>query len=89
MSNSAYSTSTWLPGTNIPSIDIGNLTMYGEKKLPNKKLSINVHEAHGGYIIEIVTSSMPGDLYIIGDDKNMGEEIGKIITHAVLNKNHE
>lgn len=86
-----YSSGNWNMATNtIPTIDIGQLSGYGEKRLPNKKVAISVHEAHGGYIIEINTNpNTIGELYIVGEDKDLGVEIGKIITHAVLKKNNE
>ena len=84
----AYTT-TWTPGvTQLPTIDISGVAGYGNK-LPNKKLSINIHEAHGGYIVEIVIGSLPGDLYIIGEDQDIGQELGKIITHRVLTQKHD
>ncbi len=94
-----YSASSWniagtqtgvIGGTALPTIDISGMGSYGmEKKFPNKKISINVHEAHGGYIVEVVNTSLPGELYIISDDKDLGSEIGKIITHTVLKEKHE
>lgn len=76
----------------IPGIDIGQYsveTMYG-KKFPNQKISISVHSANGGYIMEISTNpSKSGELYIIPDGQDIGQEIGKIITHQMLKENHE
>ena len=69
-------------------IDLSTIQIGEYKKFGNKKISINIHEAHGGYIAEISTSShMQGDLYIIPDDKEIGQEIGKIITHKILKAN--
>jgi hypothetical protein len=66
-------------------------TVAGEKQTTarsTKKLSLTVFEAVGGYIVEIDNShdnyTNLGELYIIGEDKDLGQEIGKIITHNKL-----
>ncbi len=95
-----YSASSWnvagaqsgvIGGTVMPTIDISGMGSYGmEKKLPHRKLTINIHEAHGGYIVEVHTDpTRIGELYIVADDKDLGQEIGKIITHRTLKENHE
>lgn len=62
----------------------------GEPKLPNRKFRINIHQAHGGYIVEITKEShSEGELYIVGEGKDLGQEIGNIITHSILNAKHE
>ena len=67
----------------ISQIDLGPYSV--EKKFPNKKISISVHEAHGGYIVEVDThSAKTNQLYIVSEDKDLGNEIGKIITHNIL-----
>lgn len=72
----------------IQTIDIGPYST--GSRLPNKKLSITIHEAHGGYIVEMTSNpGQAGDLYIIADDKEIGQELGKIITMKVLKENHE
>lgn len=77
-----------LTGTGGGGIDLSTIDIGTYKKFGNRKLSINVHEAHGGYIAEISTSSTAnGDLYIIPDDKDLGAELGKIITHRMLKSN--
>lgn len=82
------SNSYTMAGSGAAGIDLSTITIGEYKKFANKKLSINLHEAHGGYIVEIATSShMQGDLYIIPDDKEIGQEIGKIITHKILKAN--
>jgi len=53
------------------------------KTLPHAKLQFSVYQAHGGHIIEMGTGA-ESQLYIIGDDKDIGQEIGKIITHNTL-----
>lgn len=78
-------------------ISIGDLNLngsgwidLGEPKLPNRKFKINIHQAHGGYIVEITReSNTEGELYIVGEDKDLGQEIGNIITHKILNDKHE
>ena len=75
----------------IGALDMSTIDIAGNyKRFPNQKISINIHGAHGGYILEISTN--PGhvsDLYIIAEDQDLGQEIGKIITMKVLKENHE
>jgi len=68
----------------ISQIDIG----YSDKpKLPNKKVTIEVHTAHGGYVVRIAKGyGVEDDMYVIGEDQDLGQEIGKIITHHTLAK---
>lgn len=77
---------------NIGPVDIGTFDINGgyNKKFPNQKINISVHSANGGYILEV--SAMVGqlaELYIIHDGQDLGQEIGKIITHKMLKENHE
>lgn len=78
-----------LSGTGGGGIDLSTIDIGTYKKFGNRKISINIHEAHGGYIAEISAGStlQGGDLYIIPDDKDIGVEIGKIITHKILKAN--
>jgi hypothetical protein len=74
----------------IPNISLGDV--YGETKsqLPNKKLSFDVHKAHGGYIVQVQQGlGHEADLYIVAEDQDLGQEIGKIITHNILNKQYD
>jgi len=77
-------------GAGGSSADISIGEIYGSSnrsRLPNKKLSIDVHEAHGGYIVQVHRgSAYEGDLYIVAEDLDLGQEIGKIITHNTLTK---
>jgi hypothetical protein len=58
-----------------------------ENKLPNKKISFDVHTAHGGYVVKISTGyGSEGDMYVIDDTKDLGQELGKIVTHHTLAK---
>lgn len=63
---------------------------YGAKQasssLPNKKVNLSIHQANGGYIVEITNNgyAIDSELYIISEDKDLGQEIGKIITHNKL-----
>ena len=71
-------------------ISIGELYGSSKSRLPNKKLSIDVHSAHGGYIVQVYRGSgHEGDLYIVAEDQDLGQEIGKIITHSTLHKQHD
>lgn len=69
----------------ISQIDIGGYT--SEKKLPNKKISFDVHTAHGGYVIRVSKGyGAEDDMYVISDDQDLGQELGKIVTHHTLAK---
>jgi hypothetical protein len=55
--------------------------------LPNKKISFDVHTAHGGYVVKVSTGyGNEGDMYVIDDSKDLGQELGKIVTHHTLAK---
>jgi hypothetical protein len=70
----------------ISQIDLSGFAI-DAKKLPNKKISFDVHTAHGGYVIKVGGSyGEDGDLYVIGDDQDLGQELGKIVTHHTLAK---
>lgn len=87
---SSYSVTGSMPSISIGDVNLSDWTDFGEKELPNKKITLNIHEAHGGYIVEISAhSNAIGDLYIVSEDKDLGQEIGKIITHKILNVKHE
>jgi len=68
--------------------DIGQFTIGGSTKLPNKKLTLSIHEATGGYVVTIDKGQYgeEPDMYVIDSDKDIGTEIGKIITHHKLSK---
>jgi hypothetical protein len=77
---------------NIGPMDVSSIDITGSynKKFPNQKINISVHGANGGYIMEISTQyGQTGELYIIPDGQDLGNEIGKIITHKMLKENHE
>jgi len=64
-----------------------DLSFDGETKLPNKKISFDIHTAHGGYVVKVSRGSFKDDeMYVISDDKDLGQELGKIITHHTLAK---
>ena len=84
------SAQTYTLGQMPQGVSIGEIYGGGTKSFLNKKFSISVHQAHGGYIVEVHRGSgYEGDLYIIAEDKDLGQEIGKIITHSTLAKQHE
>jgi hypothetical protein len=59
----------------------------GESKLPNKKISFDVHTAHGGFVVRVTNGyGSDGDMYVIDDSKDLGQELGKIVTHHMLAK---
>jgi hypothetical protein len=68
--------------------DIGQFTLGGSTKLPNKKITLSIHEANGGYVVTIDKNQYgeESELYVIDLDKDLGTEIGKIITHHKLSK---
>jgi len=69
----------------ISQIDIGGYT--DRPKLPNKKITMDVHTAHGGYVVRISKGyGVEDDMYVIGLDQDLGQELGKIITHHTLAK---
>lgn len=58
-----------------------------ETKLPNKKISFDVHTAHGGYVVRVSGGyGNDGEMYVIDDSKDLGQELGKIVTHHTLVK---
>lgn len=71
-------------------IDISTIELGGgyNRKLPHKKVSLTIHEANGGFIVEVEYAMKENDLYIVSEDRDLGQEIGKIITHSILQK-HE
>ena len=57
------------------------------RELPNKKITFSVHQAHGGYLIGVNTAyGTTSELYIVPDGQDLGQEIGKIITHHTMSK---
>ena len=59
----------------------------GESRLPNKKISFDVHTAHGGFVVRVTNGYVnDGDMYVIDDSKDLGQELGKIVTHHMLVK---
>ncbi len=70
--------------------DLSQINLGGwnsETKLPNKKISFDVHTAHGGYVVRVSTGyGNEGDMYVIDDNKDLGQELGKIVTHHTLVK---
>ena len=71
----------------ISQVEFGGYTV-DSKKLPNKKISFDVHTAHNGYVVRVSqnTFGVEDDMYVINDDQDLGQELGKIITHYTLSK---
>jgi hypothetical protein len=70
----------------ISQIDLGGYAI-DNKKLPNKKISFDVHTAHGGYVVKVSQGyGSDDDMYVIGDTQDLGQELGKIVTHHTLAK---
>ncbi len=71
----------------ISQIDLSGTYGMGEKKLPNKKITFDVHTAHGGYVIRVSQGfGSEDEMYVVGDTQDIGQELGKIITHHTLTK---
>jgi hypothetical protein len=65
----------------------GKYAIDGGKLLPNKKISIDIHTAHGGYVVKVSHGyGNEDDMYVIGDTQDLGQELGKIVTHHTLAK---
>jgi predicted chitinase len=57
-----------------------------KKSFSNKKISLHVHQANGGYVVEVEhpVYGIQNELYIVSEDNDLGQELGKIITHNKL-----
>ena len=87
MAGSAVPNMAPLTASQITQIDLGSYNTIGEKKLPNKKISFDVHTAHGGYVVRISTGyGIEDEMYVISDGQDLGQELGKIVTHHTLSK---
>lgn len=87
MSN--YSTMAATPVTvgQISQFDLSGKYAIGGEKLPNKKISFDVHTANGGYVIKVSQGfGAEDEMYVINDTQDLGQELGKIITHHTLIK---
>lgn len=79
-----------IPGAGVSAgpmtqIDLGSYT--AEKKFPNKKISFDVHTANGGYVVRVSQGyGSEDDMYVIHDTQDIGQELGKIVTHHTLIK---
>jgi hypothetical protein len=76
-----------IQGTSMPglkSIDITGLSNHNHPYQGG--VDIRITPAAGGTIVSILRSEYVGkpDLYVISDQQDMGEELGKIITMACL-----
>ena len=87
MAGSALPSVAPLTASQVTQIDLGSYSI-GEKKLPNKKISFDVHTAHGGYVVRVSqnTFGLEDEMYVISDDQDLGQELGKIVTHHTLSK---
>jgi len=71
----------------VAQIDIGGPYIVDTKKLPNKKISLDIHAANGGYVVRVNQGHGNEDeMYVITDDSDIGQELGKIVTHHTLSK---
>lgn len=93
MSSSPYATNVInASGTGL-SYNLGSLTMNPSSKEIDVTTGINITiaQATGGWVIQInpATHSVKAQLYIIPEDRDLGVELGKIITMSCLKGNHE
>ena len=66
-----------------------SITGMHDKRINSDGMTFTVHRANGGHIIEtriydLVNDRADSSLYVITDGKDLGEEIGKIITYEGL-----
>ena len=82
-------------GASVAPVTIGQISQFdlsgkyaiGGEKLPNKKISIDIHTANGGYVVRVSQGYGPeDDMYVINDTQDLGQELGKIVTHHTLAK---
>jgi hypothetical protein len=79
-------TSTGLNMAQMPMIGTAMAESAKQHQKPNKKISLHIFQANGGYVVEAEHSvyGVESELYIISEEKDLGQEIGKIITHNKL-----
>lgn len=71
--------------SDLTQINLGSWS--NDNKLPNKKISFDVHTAHGGFVVRVTNGyGNEGEMYVIDDGKDLGQELGKIVTHHMLAK---
>lgn len=68
---------------------IPQITLDSDRAIDSSGMNLRVHRANGGHIIETRKYNRKRDendisLHIITDDKDLGQEIGKIITFEQL-----
>mgnify|MGYP003347081982 CR=1 FL=1 len=89
MSSNQYA----IAGTGIHPLSVGgssgtfNITGAKNAIATSKSMELRITPANNGTIVSIRTGdySEP-DLYVIHDDQELGQEIGKIITMTILKK---
>ena len=74
------------PGYPVPANPHRNLSTLGS-------VTFTLHPAEGGTVMETVEYDVCSDmrsnrLYVITDEKNLGEEISQILTAEALRRNH-
>jgi hypothetical protein len=75
----------------IPGIAIGAGTYsIGSHHEFDEGIDVRITPANGGYIISVNHRNITRpDLYIVTEDKDLGAEIGKIITMSYLKKENQ
>ena len=83
----------WEKSENEPEGLVGltraNSTVRLERSIDSHGMNFSVYKANGGYIVEYRQYDKRHDrsdnkLHIVTEDKNLGEELGKIITFEAL-----
>lgn len=79
-----------LSGISLSGVGHGHMSMIDEiTHLSGRGMTIRIVPANGGTVIAIKDesqSSSNSNLYVIGQDQDLGQEIGKIITMNILKK---
>lgn len=74
-----------------PGLSKGSLTIRGSDEMSENPIRMSVYPASGGFVIETKTYDRQKDrhntsLYIINDQDDIGEELGKIVTMTALSR---
>ena len=79
---------SWLFEEDLEESDYASATIE-ESKFNSEGMRLQVYKANGGFVIETRRYDRKNDdnrnsMYVITEDKNLGEELGKIITMECL-----
>ncbi len=87
MAGSAVPNMAPLTASQITQIDLSGYSV-DNKKLPNKKISFDVHTAHNGYVVRVSqnTFGVEDDMYVINDNQDLGQDVRYSISNEKLKK---